>query len=62
MSDSRNRSNPNNNHDQDQISKRDNPQNISTRDMSADESLQKETKENDRLRTKVPDNYERDSE
>ena len=62
MSDSRNRSNPNNNHDQDQISKRDNQQNTSTRDMSADESLQKETKENDRLRTKVPDNYERDSE
>ena len=62
MSDSRNRSNRNNNHDQDQISKRDNQQNTSTRDMSADESLQKETKENDRLRTKVPDNYERDSE
>jgi len=62
MPDSRNRSNRKNDRNQDQSSKRDNQQKISTRDMSADESLQKETKENDRLRTGVPDNYERDSE
>jgi hypothetical protein len=62
MTDSRNSSNRNNNHNQDEISRRDNQQNTSTRDLSADESLQKETKENDRLTTGVPDNYERDSE
>jgi hypothetical protein len=62
MRDSRNKNNRNNDRNQDQSSKRDNRQNTSTRDMSADELLQKETKENDRLRTQVPDNYERDSE
>ena len=62
MRDSRNRNNRNNDRNQDQISERVNQQNTSTRDMNVDESLQKETKENGRLTTRVPDNYERDSE
>jgi len=62
MQDSRNKNNRDDQRQQGGSNKRDNQQNTSTRDMSADESLQKDTKENDRLRTLEPDNYERDSE
>jgi hypothetical protein len=42
-------------------SRRNNRQNVSTRDMGVDESFEMEN-ESDRLNTAVPDNYERDSE
>jgi len=62
MENSRNRSNRNHDRQQDQNTNRDNQQNTSTRDLTPDESLQKETDDKDRFTTRVPDNYERDSE
>ena len=62
MQDSRSKNSRNNENQRDETSKRSDQQNTSTRDMSADKSLQKDTDENDRLRTQEPDNYERDSE
>ena len=62
MQDSRNKKNGDDNRQQNDLSKRDNQQNTSTRDLSADKSLQKDTEENDRLKTHESDNYERDAE
>jgi hypothetical protein len=62
MQDSRNKNDRNEDRQRDDLSKRNNQQNTSTRDLSADNSLQKDTEENDRLKAHEPDNYERDAE
>ena len=62
MQDSRNKNSRNNESQRDDVNKRNDHQNASTRDMNADKSLQNDTEENGRLKTQESDNYERDSE